>query len=421
MHKIVVLLSVFILSGFCLTGCGEEPAPEPTPKPTELDPFRARLDTFPQRCNPLMVGKRLTDRFINVDCATKRKTYIYPHYSFWGNVYSTNTPDHVSYPDVCAWLGALWFADKAGEEALYEGVVAKFEPLFNEDKVMQPLNCLEQKGTSVTSVSNIVDYYVFGAIPLEIYKHKKEARYLDLGMIYADGQWTLPSDATDEQRRYHEAGYSWQTRVWLDDMFMITALQIAAYQATGDDKYLERAADEMVYYLEQIQEPSGLFYHATNAPYYWARGNGWVAVGMAEMLKLLPDGHADKERIRESYVKMMDALVRFQMSSGMWSQLVDNHSVWPESSGSAMFAYALITGVKNGWLEGEKYAVAARKGWIALVSYLDENYDLKDVCEGTGARNDLEYYKNRRKWVGDLHGQAGMLWCAYALIDPAEY
>ena len=133
---------------------------------------------------------------------------------------------------------------------------------------MQPLNCLEQKGTSVTSVSNIVDYYVFGAIPLEIYKHKKEARYLDLGMIYADGQWTLPSDATDEQRRYHEAGYSWQTRVWLDDMFMITALQIAAYQATGDDKYLERAADEMVYYLEQIQEPSGLFYHATNAPYY---------------------------------------------------------------------------------------------------------------------------------------------------------
>ena len=323
--------------------------------------------------------------------------------------------------NVCAWLGALWFADKAGEEALYEGVVAKFEPLFNEDKVMQPLNSLEQKGTSVTSKSNIVDYYVFGAIPLEIYKHKKEARYLDLGMIYADGQWTLPSDATDEQRRYHEAGYSWQTRVWLDDMFMITALQIAAYQATGDNKYLERAADEMVYYLEQIQEPSGLFYHATNAPYYWARGNGWVAVGMAEMLKLLPDGHTDKERIRESYVKMMDALVRFQMSSGMWSQLVDNHSVWPESSGSAMFAYALITGVKNGWLEDEKYAVAARKGWIALVSYLDENYDLKDVCEGTGARNDLEYYKNRRKWVGDLHGQAGMLWCAYALIDPAEY
>ena len=68
----------------------------------------------------------------------------------------------------------------------------------------------------------------------------------------------------------------------------------------------------------------------------------------------------------------------------------------------------------------EKYAKAARKGWIELVSYLDQNYDLKDVCEGTGAKNDYDWYKERRKWVGDLHGQAGMLWCAYALIEPAK-
>lgn len=270
------------------------------------------------------------------------------------------------------------------------------------------------------NVSNIVDYYIFGAIPLEIYKKKKEDRYLELGLTYADGQWTLPENATVEQRRYHEEGYSWQTRVWLDDMFMITALQIAAYQATGNENYLERTANEMVYYLERIQEPSGLFYHATNAHYYWARGNGWAAVGMAEMLKLLPENHKHKKRILRSYMRMMDALVCHQMDSGMWSQLVNDHSVWPESSGSAMFTYALITGVKNGWLKDEKYAKAARKGWIELVSYLDQNYDLKDVCEGTGAKNDYDWYKERRKWVGDLHGQAGMLWCAYALIEPAK-
>ena len=411
MYKLSVLFSAFVLNGFLLFGCGEEVSHNQA-KPVTEDSLSTRLDTFPQQCNPLMVGKRLTDHFINIDCSTKRKSGKYPRYSFWGNVYSTNTPNHVTYPDACAWLGALWFAEKAGEDELYDGVVAKFAPLFNQDKNMQP--------SLHPNVSNIVDYYIFGAIPLEIYKKKKEDRYLELGLTYADGQWTLPENATVEQRRYHEEGYSWQTRVWLDDMFMITALQIAAYQATGNENYLERTANEMVYYLERIQEPSGLFYHATNAHYYWARGNGWAAVGMAEMLKLLPENHKHKKRILRSYMRMMDALVCHQMDSGMWSQLVNDHSVWPESSGSAMFTYALITGVKNGWLKDEKYAKAARKGWIELVSYLDQNYDLKDVCEGTGAKNDYDWYKERRKWVGDLHGQAGMLWCAYALIEPAK-
>jgi rhamnogalacturonyl hydrolase YesR len=39
----------------------------------------------------------------------------------------------------------------------------------------------------------------------------------------------------------------------------------------------------------------------------------------------------------------------------MWRQLVDDESPrnWPETSSTGMFTFALVTGVKNGWLPAE--------------------------------------------------------------------
>lgn len=68
-------------------------------------------------------------------------------------------------------------------------------------------------------------------------------------------------------------------------------------------------------------------------------------------------------------------------------------------------------------LEEEKYGTVARKGWLALLTYLDSKNDITEVCEGTGIGYSYEYYRDRRRWVGDLHGQAALMWCAYALLD----
>jgi len=38
------------------------------------------------------------------------------------------------------------------------------------------------------------------------------------------------------------------------------------------------------------------------------------------------------------------------------------------------------------------------------------------VCQGTGKKNDLQYYLDRERITGDLHGQAPVLWCATALL-----
>ena len=199
-------------------------------------------------------------------------------------------------------------------------------------------------------------------------------------------------------------------------MYMLTILQLEAYRATGDKKYLDRAANEMVAYLDKLQQPNGLFYHAPDVPFFWGRGNGWVAAGMTEMLRDLPAGHPRRARILAAYKLMMAALLRYQTTDGMWRQLIDRDEAWEESSSTGMFTFALIAGVKNGWLDAAAYGPAARKAWIALTGFIDQNNDMTSVCEGTGKKNDLEYYLERKRRTGDFHGQEPVLWAASALL-----
>ena len=89
----------------------------------------------------------------------------------------------------------------------------------------------------------------------------------------------------------------------------------------------------------------------------------------------------------------------------MWRQLIDHDEAWPESSSSAMFTFAMITGVKNGWLDAATYGPAARKAWIAVVGYIDQNQDITSVCEGTGKQNNSSTTWQRKRRTGDFHGR----------------
>lgn len=208
-------------------------------------------------------------------------------------------------------------------------------------------------------------------------------------------------------------------------MYMITALQVQAYRASRDVKYLDRAAVTMAAYLDKLQQPNGLFFHAADSPFYWGRGNGWVAAGMTELLRSLPKKHAKRARILEHYKRMMTSLLKFQGEDGLWRQLVDHPEAWAETSSTGMFAFALITGVKDGWLPRKTYGPVARKAWLGLVKHIDAEANVRDVCIGTNKAGQevgsnlemqLRYYLERPRRTGDLHGQAPLLWAATALL-----
>ena len=354
---------------------------------------KAAFSNWPQGSSPQEVGKRVADHF----AASAHQNFGKP-----------TPPARITYPEVCTWYGALEFAKESKDKALAEALAKRFEPLFGEEAKMVP-------------VPEHVDYTVFGAVPFELYIQTKQKKYLDMALPIANKQWGAPqgTHVAPNAQELMAKGYTWQTRLWIDDMFMITAVQVQAYRATGERKYIDRAAKEMVLYLDSLQRPNGLFYHAPDVPYFWGRVDGWVAVGMAEVLRSLPKNSEYRPRILEGYKKMMASLLQYQAPDGMWHQLIDDPEAWPETSSTAMFAFAMICGVKNGWLDYATYAPAARKAWLALVTYIDANADVREVCEGTNKKNDRQYYLDRKRNVGDMHGQAPVLWCAAALLRPA--
>ncbi len=343
------------------------------------------LKDFPQGYTPEEVGKRLAYHFVD----DRHDLYS----GRW-----------IHYAEVCTWNGALKYASITKDQKLLKLLQDKFEPFFTTEKALLP-------------PMNHVDFNMFGSLALELYQLTNDKRYLELGMAYADTQWEVPANAKPEEKAWAEKGYTWQTRMWIDDMYMITVVQTQAYKVTGDSKYIDRAAKEMVLYLDELQRPNGLFYHAPDVPYYWGRGDGWMAVGMADLLRYLPQNHKDRPRIMKGFHTMMNSLKNYQRPSGVWNQLIDEPDCWAESSGSAMFTYAFITGVKQGWLNAEEYAPAARKAWMALVPFIDERNNVMEVCIGTGKKNDKQYYYDRPRLAGDFHGQAPYLWCTVALLE----
>ena len=328
---------------------------------------------WPARSSPAEIGKRVAEHFV-----------VAPH----------QDPRRIIYPEVCTWYGALTFAQLSGDKDLTARLIKRFDPL------MTPA----ESGLIVNE--RHVDFSVFGAVPLEIAIETKEQKYLDMGKAIADRQW---SDPTPD-------GLTSETRFWIDDMYMITAVEVQAYRATGDAKYIDRAALEMVAYLEKLQQPNGLFYHAQDVPFFWGRGDGWIAAGMSELLRSLPQDHPRRARILEGYRKMMKSLLDFQGKDGMWRQLIDHPEAWPETSSTGMFTFAMVTGVKNGWLDAKTYGPAARQAWLALIGYIDQHADVTSICAGTNKLNDLNYYLTRPRMTGDFHGQAPVLWSASALL-----
>jgi len=337
----------------------------------------AQQDSFtnwPPGRSPQEIGKALAEHFITT-----------PH-----------MPNHtIVYSEVGTWYGALTFAELTHDTDLRDRLIKRFDPLMPGGAE-----------AALVPTRDHVDDSIFGIIPLEIAIQTKDKKYLDYGLTFADRQWENPLPD----------GLSHETRYWIDDMYMLTILQLQAWRATGDRKYLDRSANEMVAYLDKLQQPNGLFYHAPDVPFFWGRGDGWVAAGMTEMLRDLPAGHPQRARIMAGYKLMMAALLKYQSPDGMWRQLIDHEDAWEETSSSGMFTFALITGVKNGWLDAATYGPAARKAWIAVTGFIDQNNDMTSVCEGTGKKNDMEYYLERKRRTGDFHGQEPVLWAASALL-----
>lgn len=365
---------------------------------------------WPEGTDPATVSRRLSEQLLS----TRPESYNPRGYR--GYVYEQDGR-WVNYAVWSLWVNCLANARLTKDAEREKRLVALYEPFYGPKK-------------KVLSPWRHVDFTVQGALPLEIARLTGDKRALESGLAQADIQWAPPGEKDpvppynalplSERRKWFDQGYSDQTRFWIDDMYMITFLQSQAYLATGDRKYIDRAARELCLYLRRLQRPGGLFFHAEDVPFVWGRGCGWMAAAMPMLLKYLPEDSRHRPEILSAYRKTMAALLAHQRENGLWGQLVDDPESWDETSCSAMFAYAFIEGAKHGWIDPAVYDPAARKAYLALVARLDDHGNLSDVCTGTGAFNSRAYYLQRDRAHGDPHGQAALSWVCRALMETSD-
>jgi rhamnogalacturonyl hydrolase YesR len=315
---------------------------------------------------------------------------------------TTNTYGGAGYALAFTWFGALRYTKLTGDTTNNTYFIQQFEPYATG-------NVAVDNSTSAT-----VDSRAFGDLPMEIYLQNMDARCKTLGLARADMQWQNPNNGITKDARY-----------WADDMYMITALQVYAYRVTKDTMYLTRAATTMLAYQTMLQQADGLFWHTYTSKAYWGRANGWVAAGAAELLLDLPSG-SQRDMVMAGFKKQLDGLLPLQVSGGnddgMWRQVLDVNTANPESSCTAMFTFALTTALKNGWISGSNYSMAARRGWLAVANKTNAQGQLDRVCPGTGAapagtlQSQQQFYTSITLGSNDTHGQAPLLWESHALL-----
>jgi unsaturated rhamnogalacturonyl hydrolase len=263
------------------------------------------------------------------------------------------------------------------------------------------------------------DCGAIGAALVKAYAKKPDPRYREMIDVVADfitsKQLRMP-DGTLARPRPQPVS------LWVDDLYMSVPFLAQMGRLTGDRKYFDDGARQVLQMSERLFDPSrGLYDHswfANTDPdprFYWGRGAGWALMAMAELLTVLPDDHVNRPAVLDMFRRAAQGAVAVQGGNGMWHQLLDRVDSYPESSATAMFTFAIARGVNRGWL-APTYAPAAQAGWRALEQRVKADGRIESICVGTTAAYDAVYYYNRPTDLGAMQGYGPALMAGAEVI-----
>jgi rhamnogalacturonyl hydrolase YesR len=203
---------------------------------------------------------------------------------------------------------------------------------------------------------------------------------------------------------------------WSDSVFMDIPILAKAGALSGDRKYFDMAARHFFYMQRIVGRTDGLYRHQASTDAAWGRGNGFPALGLALTLSDFPKDHPDYPALLAAFQKHMKALSEFIDENGMFREVVDYPGAYPEYSGTAMIATAMMRGIRRGWLEASTYQPVVDKAWQAILIRTSSDGRLFDVAESTGTRGlTLKDYL-RRAAILDRDPRGG----AFAMILATE-
>ena len=227
------------------------------------------------------------------------------------------------------------------------------------------------------------------------------------------------------ENAFHEDGSPKESMPFHNEMsdavFMACPILCAAGRLSGEQKYIEMADRHLTFMQSKCLREDGIYRHSPLCEAAWGRGNGFPALGLAMSIEHLDALLASKQgsaqvivkaaAVRERFVlelrKHLTALLKHQDPTGMWRQVIDEPGAYREMTSTCMISYAMITGLKGGWLDKDAFEPAMRRAWDAVNMRVSEDGTLFDVCTGTGKQQSLrDYYDRTAIWGPDERGGA---------------
>jgi len=167
---------------------------------------------------------------------------------------------------------------------------------------------------------------------------------------------------------------------WADALYMVMPVMTKMYRLTGDEKYLRKLYDNILYSDSiMLDTETGLYFRDGKYVYpkhksvngkkdFWARGDGWVLAGLAKVLQDMPETYVRQPFFVDKYTRLARAVAACQQPQGYWtrSMLDPNHAPGPETSGTAFFCYGLLWGVNHGRLDRKEFAPVIERAWKYL-------------------------------------------------------
>jgi len=277
----------------------------------------------------------------------------------------------ISYIPALSWINALQLSRITNDEALRAKVMTQIQPWLSGGK---PL--LGDRIQLTTVAGTMVFAEIAKADP-----SNDAARRLAV-----EGAEAALKEKADGLPQYGQG--------WTDDMFMASAILARTAAMPGRGADIDRAAQLLIAYAARLQQPDGVFNHATDGPAAWGRGNGFAAFGMLETLTAMPASHPSRAAVLAIFQKQMKGLASWQAPDGMWREIIDKPGAYREETATAMILTAMQRGVRLGWLD-RSFTPVVDRAWRALAAHITEDGSLVDVCTGTGAGPTPRYYFDR--------------------------
>lgn len=158
-------------------------------------------------------------------------------------------------------------------------------------------------------------------------------------------------------------------QVWLDGLYMAMPFYAKTILETGEDRWDDIIGQFQSAHSLLWNEETGLYLHGCDvsrkadwadpetgcSPSVWLRAEGWFLMALADVYELAKDRTPRAAELAMMLENAADGILRYQdKETCMFLQVVDCTELegnYPETSGSAMIAYALMKGARLGMLD----------------------------------------------------------------------